>query len=1063
MRWRLLLIITALAALAPHVPGGELPTPPAGWKLEVVARSPVVRHPSVVCCAPDGRVFVAEDPMDIRLPTADAAAGRVVCIHPDGRVTTFADKLHAAFGLQYLEGRLYVLHNPKFTAFVDGGDTGKDPRDLITCTNPNPWALNWNDHVPANFMLAMDGYFYVAVGDKGLYGATGTDGRRVDLRGGGVVRIRPDGSGLEVFCTGVRNILDVAINDEDELFTYDNTDEHNWMGRLTHMVDGGFYGYPYDFMPRRPYTLWMMADYGAGAATGTACYNDDALPAEYRGNLFLADFGKRNVLRVRVARDGATYEAISRQDLFTDVPADFRPVGICFSPDGASLYLCDWQHVDTKEDVDVGRLLKLTYTGTTGATPKPDWYVPAATGRPFGATTGQLVAALSHPSRDVRLVAQRRLGERPDAAEALRRLLDDRTRPVRARAHALWALDAIDGGTSARESITRAATDDDPVVRRQALRQFATRRATSALPAVLARLNDNDPSVRFHAATACGRMGEASLIPTLLEACGDADPWARYAACNAMRRIAARDPAAWREVAQGLGNDARAIREGAAVAMRDAYAREAVDAVADVAQARDAPPTVRAAALRVLGPLHHKPPEWKGEWWAYHPALAAPQRKAVEWEGTARVLVVLRGALDQPGREPKLAAMEGLAEAADPDSAEALRAAFESEQDESVRRAALSALATCDDGKTSGYLMKHLANPARDARFDGDALRALGRLKAKIAVPVMAESARQPVESLRTAAFEALVHTGGEAAAAAVVGLLRDRALDVRLAAVRAAGELGERSAIPALLESYSRRDTRDAALSALARIPDARAAEVYLDGIASGDFSHRERCKSALRDVRDAALPSVEAWAATAPPDEVLLEVRRVYEDHAKAKAGPLFRATVQRKHPSQYVDFAVSHSGDAAAGRNLFGDSRAGGVGCTACHAVGGAGGTVGPDLSGVGMKYSRRDLAEAVAFPSKAVREGYQQVVVRMRNGQTYAGPVKADTPDVLTLQEADGVLRPIRKADVAARKDTGLSPMPEGLWSGLTEQQFADLVSYLESLKAEAPPPPGRKGL
>jgi glucose/arabinose dehydrogenase len=184
MRWRLLLIIAALGACAGHAPAGDLPTPPAGWKLEVVARAPAVRHPSVVCCAPDGRVFVAEDPMDIRLPSADAAAGRIVCIHPDGRVTTFAEKLHAVFGMQYLEGRLYVLHNPKFTAFVDGGDVGKEPRDLIACTNPNPWALNWNDHVPANFKLAMDGYFYVAVGDKGLCGATGTDGRRVDMRGG---------------------------------------------------------------------------------------------------------------------------------------------------------------------------------------------------------------------------------------------------------------------------------------------------------------------------------------------------------------------------------------------------------------------------------------------------------------------------------------------------------------------------------------------------------------------------------------------------------------------------------------------------------------------------------------------------------------------------------------------------------------------------------------------------------------------------------------------------------------------------------------------------------------
>jgi hypothetical protein len=65
------------------------------------------------------------------------------------------------------------------------------------------------------------------------------------------------------------------------------------------------------------------------------------------------------------------------------------------------------------------------------------------------------------------------------------------------------------------------------------------------------------------------------------------------------------------------------------------------------------------------------------------------------------------------------------------------------------------------------------------------------------------------------------------------------------------------------------------------------------------------------------------------------------------------------------------------------------------------------------------------------------------------------MKSEGAEELTLQEADGTLRTVRKADVAARKDTGLSPMPENLHGGMTPQQFADLVSYLESLKAENP--------
>ena len=168
-------LVTAMALIlagpdrAPAAPpdhGRRLPTPPPGWTLEVVAQAPAVSHPSVVCSPPDGRVFVAEDPMDIRTPRADLAQGRIRCLHPDGRITTFADGLHAVFGMQYLDGKLYVLHNPRFSVFADGDDTGRGRADLIQSTNPNPWALDWNDHVPANFRLAMDGYFYVAVGDK---------------------------------------------------------------------------------------------------------------------------------------------------------------------------------------------------------------------------------------------------------------------------------------------------------------------------------------------------------------------------------------------------------------------------------------------------------------------------------------------------------------------------------------------------------------------------------------------------------------------------------------------------------------------------------------------------------------------------------------------------------------------------------------------------------------------------------------------------------------------------------------------------------------------------------
>src|SRR5688572_14163866 len=151
-------LVLCLVQRAASAANPIVPHPLPGWKMELIAEAPQIKHPSVVCSAPDGRVFVAEDPMDISVP-AHSALGRIVCFHPDGRTTVFAEKLYAVFGMQYLEGKLYVLHNPKFSVFTDEGGVGTSRVELIEQTNPNPWALDWNDHVPANFRLGMDGFF----------------------------------------------------------------------------------------------------------------------------------------------------------------------------------------------------------------------------------------------------------------------------------------------------------------------------------------------------------------------------------------------------------------------------------------------------------------------------------------------------------------------------------------------------------------------------------------------------------------------------------------------------------------------------------------------------------------------------------------------------------------------------------------------------------------------------------------------------------------------------------------------------------------------------------------
>ena len=128
-----------------------------GWKAELVAEPPIVTYPSMICTSPDGRVFLGQDPVDMGAPS-ESASDSILGVYPDGQVLTFATNLHAVFGLQYIDGKLYVHHTPKFSVFDDHFSKGINRVDLITNDNPHPWSPSFNDHVPSNCHLAMDGY-----------------------------------------------------------------------------------------------------------------------------------------------------------------------------------------------------------------------------------------------------------------------------------------------------------------------------------------------------------------------------------------------------------------------------------------------------------------------------------------------------------------------------------------------------------------------------------------------------------------------------------------------------------------------------------------------------------------------------------------------------------------------------------------------------------------------------------------------------------------------------------------------------------------------------------------
>ena len=163
--------------------------------------------------------------------------------------------------------------------------------------------------------------------------------------------------------------------------------------------------------------------------------------------------------------------------------------------------------------------------------------------------------------------------------------------------------------------------------------------------------------------------------------------------------------------------------------------------------------------------------------------------------------------------------------------------------------------------------------------------------------------------------------------------------------------------------------------------------------------------------------------------------------------QSGRLFDAKPQKLDPKAYAEFARKTPGDAARGRALFADPK--GVACIKCHKVAGEGGDVGPDLTGVGVKYGRDHFVESVLYPSAKILDGYKQTMVLTKGGVVLAGRFMGETPEELNLMDAEGKRHAVRKADIDQRKESDLSLMPEGLVDTLSEEEILDLIAYVRS--------------
>jgi len=543
------------------------------------------------------------------------------------------------------DGQVWVLHPPFLSVFRDeDGDGVADRREvLVSGLTTSLIDERGGDHTTNGIRMGLDGWIYIAVGDYGFHQARGKDGTTLSQRGGGILRVRPDGTELEVFATGLRNPFAIAIDPSMNLFTRDNTnDGAGWDVRVSHLIQTADYGYTQRFTNYPDEIMPPLGAFGQGGGTGALCLDDPRWPAAYRGALLTGDWGRSQVYRHDLRPAGASFRATT--SVFLTIP---RATGMDIGGDGR-LYVASWRGGEAS--VYVG-----PQVGFVACVTPPGWS-PSSPSNPRGLALPELVDGLSGPIAAARFHCQREILRRGPSAETTRALVglaSDAARPLHGRVAALFALKQLDGNRSHAALLTLAA---DEAVCEFALRALADRKTQlGGVPTgpFRAALADPSPRVRAQALIALGRLGDVAAAPSIvaLTARPGDSPLPRTRPVHAqpdpdrvVPHLALRGLVALRAVDACLDAIEGPHREGALRALRFLHEPKAVEGlIKKLATTRS--PEARRDILATLVRLYHREADYDGSWWGIRPDTTGPYYDPREWECSTRIAAVLKAAV----------------------------------------------------------------------------------------------------------------------------------------------------------------------------------------------------------------------------------------------------------------------------------------------------------------------------------------------------------------------------------------------------------------------------------
>lgn len=348
-------------------PQGAWPKAPAGFEVTEFARGLV--EPRVIVKAPNGDLFLAESRAN-RVRVFRDADG-------DGKPEVnevFATGLSRPFGIAFYPpgpdpSHLYVGNTDSVVrfAYMNGDTKASGPAEMIVDNIPSGRErVGGGGHWTRDLEFSKDGKtLFVSVGSRSNVSDDASEARRACI-----LAFDPDGKNERLYASGIRNPVGLAQHPETgDLWT--SVNERDLLGDhlvpdyITHVVEGGFYGWPWYYLgphqdPRHAGKHPELKEkvivpdvlvQSHSASLDLTFYDGDQFPAEYRNEIFAAEHGSWNrarrtgykVIRVPIKDGKATgeYEDFLVGFVTPEGNVWGRPVGVAVAKDGALMVTDD--------------------------------------------------------------------------------------------------------------------------------------------------------------------------------------------------------------------------------------------------------------------------------------------------------------------------------------------------------------------------------------------------------------------------------------------------------------------------------------------------------------------------------------------------------------------------------------------------------------------------------------------------------------------------------------------------------------------------------------------------